>query len=443
MSFPASVSAPQGAISDARRLVLFAVFCLAMFLDTFNLNALFAAIPALQEHFALTASEASWVISACQLTYASFLLVARALGIFGGVGGIGNVLGAIISGLFVQYASYRWVFWFVAIVALPSAIVCLVFIPDRHDGPGQSLSQREKLRNLDLVGALILFIFAVTSGPSDGWGTGQVITPLVISVLMVILFFLWKAHIPFERAAVPPRTWFLPNFAVLFGVSLVPYMWWNTAMSIFYPLWQDVFGWSVIKSAVHMVPIGIAALCVCFTGPLARWVSPKWLITFGNVLLIAGTVLFCFADSDAPGVYWRYAFPGLALGSAGAMFVYTHSNIAIFACSPGAMAGIVGAIFNCGCELGASVGLAVDTALEAGVELRHGGFRAFEGRRATFYWQIAVVALEAVAVLVFYRTGAPRNNDVAQAGKDVSGCGTMVEMDAGDKGLNGADEKGV
>ena len=70
-----SLSAPEPAISNARRLVLFTVFCLAMFLDSFNLNALFAAIPALQEHFGLSTSEASWVISACQLTYASFLLI--------------------------------------------------------------------------------------------------------------------------------------------------------------------------------------------------------------------------------------------------------------------------------------------------------------------------------------------------------------------------------
>lgn len=66
------------------------------------------------------------------------------------------VLGAIISGLFVQFASYRWVFYFVAIIALPSAVVCLAFIPNQHGEPSQSLSQRDKLRNLDIVGVTLL-----------------------------------------------------------------------------------------------------------------------------------------------------------------------------------------------------------------------------------------------------------------------------------------------
>lgn len=62
-------------LSDARRIVLLLVFCLAMFLDAFNLTALFAALPALKERFNLDESKSSWIVSAFQLTYAAFLLV--------------------------------------------------------------------------------------------------------------------------------------------------------------------------------------------------------------------------------------------------------------------------------------------------------------------------------------------------------------------------------
>ena len=182
-------------------------------------------------------------------------------------------------------------------------------------------------------------------------------------------------------------------------------------------------------------PLGVAALAICFTGPLARYVSPKWLITLGNVLMIVAMILFSFADS--PDGYWPFVFTGLGIGSAGAMLAYTHSryaacvpffcsfsffllifdvflfsnpvvcSIAIFASVPPSMAGIVGAIFNCGCQLGAAVGLAVDVSIETSVEEKtRGGFTHFEGRRAVFYWQIAAVALEGLAVLVFYRTDA-------------------------------------
>lgn len=62
-------------ITNFRRILLFIVFCLAMFLDSFNLSALFAATSVLTKQFDLTEGESSWVISAFQLTYASFLLV--------------------------------------------------------------------------------------------------------------------------------------------------------------------------------------------------------------------------------------------------------------------------------------------------------------------------------------------------------------------------------
>ena len=82
----------------------------------------------------------------------------------------------------------------------------------------------------------------------------------------------------------------------------------------------------------------------------------------------------------------------------------------MFASTPSEMAGIVGAIFNSGCQLGAAVGLAIDLSIETSVELRHGGYTGFSGRRAVFYWQIAAVAVEGLAVLIFYKTGRNADN---------------------------------
>lgn len=62
------------------------------------------------------------------------------------------VTGLIIGALFVQLASWHWAFWFVAIVALPMALVCFFLIPDQANHQG-----REGQR-LDLVG-----VFMVTS----------------------------------------------------------------------------------------------------------------------------------------------------------------------------------------------------------------------------------------------------------------------------------------
>ena len=48
---------------------------------------------------------------------------------------------------------------------------------------------------------MILFIFAVTSGSIQGWATAYVLAPLIISVLLLIAFFVWEAHIDEADAA--------------------------------------------------------------------------------------------------------------------------------------------------------------------------------------------------------------------------------------------------
>jgi hypothetical protein len=63
-------------LSSARKFTLLALFCLAQFLDVFNNSALFSAIPTLRRDLGFDESGATWLISAYQLTFASFLLIA-------------------------------------------------------------------------------------------------------------------------------------------------------------------------------------------------------------------------------------------------------------------------------------------------------------------------------------------------------------------------------
>ncbi|OJA20771.1 hypothetical protein AZE42_12812 [Rhizopogon vesiculosus] len=106
--------------------------------------------------------------------------------------------------------------------------------------------------SLTLIVALILFIFAITSGSAGGWASAMVLVPLVISISMVIAFFHWETRIPVEQAAIPPRTWSYNNFSVLFTVALFPYFWLTTLFLIFITLWQNIFHGSVISSVIHM-----------------------------------------------------------------------------------------------------------------------------------------------------------------------------------------------
>jgi hypothetical protein len=112
-----------------------------------------------------------------------------------------------------------------AILAVPVVLAGVFIIPPQIAETTDSLERGvAKWRSLDLVGvgiitgmnvsaytslhcsriwivALILFIFAVTSGSTDGWASAIVLVPLIISVSMVVAFFYWETLIPGERAA--------------------------------------------------------------------------------------------------------------------------------------------------------------------------------------------------------------------------------------------------
>ncbi|KAG1895789.1 major facilitator superfamily domain-containing protein [Suillus fuscotomentosus] len=464
-------------LSLTRRLILLFMFCLAQFLDAFSNSALFSAIPVLEVSMGMTESQSTWIMSASQLTFVSFLLVsgrisdvynpktgfvggvfgfgvislcagfvddtipliilraltgiasamtipsalallvnvfpepleqARAIGIFGGCASVASSLGFLIAAMFVQWASYHWVFWFVAIVAVPAALACAFIIPPEIANTKDNLEHAAaKWKSLDLLGvtiltvALILFNFAVTSGPTDGWASAAVLVPLIISIMMVIGFFYWETRIHVNIAAIPPRTWFYPNFSILFAVALLPFFWLFTVFLIFTTLWQNVFEWSAISSAVHMLPIGVAAFVMSFTGSLSRIFSPKWIILTGLSFCMVATVLMALGGGK-PEDYWPYIFPAFSLGSAGIMLTYTHTNIAIFQAAPSSMAGTVGAIFNGALLFGSAIGLAVISSIETSVEANHGGSHEYKGRAAVFWFLLAVISILFISVSIFY-----------------------------------------
>ncbi|KAG1796350.1 major facilitator superfamily domain-containing protein [Suillus plorans] len=337
---------------------------------------------------------------------------ARAIGLFGGCGCIANSLGLMIGAMFVQWTSYHWVFWFIAIVAVPGALACTFIVPPEMSNTKDNLEPgAAKWKSLDLLGvtiltvALILFIFAVTSGSTDGWASAEVLVPLIISIMMVIGFFYLETRIPVDTAAIPPRTWFYPNFSILFAVSLLPFLWWSTVFMVFMTLWQNVFEWSPISSAIHMLPIGIAAFLASFTGSLSRIISPKWIILTGMSFCMVATVLLALGGGK-PEDYWPYVFPAFSLGSAGIMLIFSHTNIAIFQAAPSSMTGTVGAIFNGALEFGSAIGLAGVSSIETSVEAIHGGSHEYQGRAATFWFLFTIVSIQFISLLIFYDRSA-------------------------------------
>ncbi len=65
--------------SKTRKHCLLVIFCFVQFLDAFNFSAFSSALPRIQEDLKMSDGETTWIISAFQLTFASFLLLSGRL----------------------------------------------------------------------------------------------------------------------------------------------------------------------------------------------------------------------------------------------------------------------------------------------------------------------------------------------------------------------------
>src|SRR6476661_931787 len=110
-----------------------------------------------------------------------------AIGIWGGVSGLGVALGPVIGGAVVEGVSWQAIFWLnvpVAVLAMP---LILVAIPESR-GAWQRL---DPVGVLLLGGAVFLGIWGIVHGNDDGWTDPRVVVPLVLAALLLPAYVVW------------------------------------------------------------------------------------------------------------------------------------------------------------------------------------------------------------------------------------------------------------
>ncbi|KAG8715679.1 hypothetical protein FRC09_016423 [Ceratobasidium sp. 395] len=347
----------------------------------------------------------------------------RAIGLFGAAGAIANVLGTIIGALLVQYASWRWIFWLISIVSIPAATACFFLIPHTGGRKGAKASQLDFIGISTLIAAIVLFVYALTTGSVSGWRSGGVLAPFFVAIALFVAFFFWETRVDEANAALPPKLWFYPNFAVLFGTALMPFFWYMQMYLTFSPYWQDYLHWSTIITGVKFLPLGVVAGPIMVGGGyIAGLGRPKLLIVSGLTLAFIATILLPFS-ARLHDRYWPLVFPAFVIGSTGTAVVFVLANISIFQTTPPEYAGTVGAVFNSALQLGGAIGSSATTSIQASIDervVRDGTFDGthFQGRAASLWFLLAWVGIVTIGVAVFYRVGKAPAGDVEGKGVD-------------------------
>ena len=142
-------------------------------------------------------------------------LRSAAIGIWGGIAGLGVALGPVVGGAVVDGWNWSAIFWLnvpVAVVAIPLALFALPRVAGirvRFDIAGVVLASL----------GVVALVFGIVRGNDAGWTSAEVLGSLVVGAASLVAFVVWETPCPGTAAAPPtvPR----PGFTVANVVAMV------------------------------------------------------------------------------------------------------------------------------------------------------------------------------------------------------------------------------
>ncbi|KAF8896080.1 major facilitator superfamily domain-containing protein [Infundibulicybe gibba] len=249
----------------------------------------------------------------------------RAYAIYGAAGAVGNVTGLILGGILTSTASWRWVFYLVAIAMVPASVLSWFILP------AYQLTPKSERRSIDWPGVICLTIGLISLylpyQKEVRWNSPRVIATLVLSVVLLAAFFFIERVV--KDPAFPPSTWSNKNFTPCFstlGASTGRVAHFSTVSLPSLPSPRD-YGWNYVLPHGH----------ICSRVPR------RLLLLMGQVFMGVSAVLFALGG-DTPEKYWSYIVPGMII-------------VVMEGARPGEE-GVVGAVMYTAYQLGATIGLA-------------------------------------------------------------------------------------
>jgi EmrB/QacA subfamily drug resistance transporter len=336
----------------------------------------------------------------------------KALGIWGGIAGLGGTSGTVISGVLVDLASWRWIFF----VNLPVALFALLVVPRLVS---ESRMVRDAVRP-DFAGAitgtggLIAVVDGLLEAATHPWGSWQVLLPLLGGVGLLAVMVWVEAH---SDAPLIPLTFFhnrtrvVTNFVTLFfSSSFFSYFFLLTLFE------QQILHWSPLKGGLSYLPFGFSIGAGIGVGTaLMPRLGVKPLLGAGFFGCAVGLLLT--SGIDVHSTYASGILPGMiALGFFSGISFPAIGNAALHEVT-GQDSSLASGVQNAMQQVGGAIGLSclVTFALRHATSLIHDGTAPAVAatRGYALSWRIGAVLLAIGGVLVLalleHVVATPRN----------------------------------
>ncbi|MEH7440536.1 MDR family MFS transporter [Neobacillus drentensis] len=245
---------------------------------------------------------------------------AKIQGYLSSVWGISAITGPAVGGLLVQYVSWHYVFWINIPLGILSLLGLWMYLHENVE---------KKKHDIDYIGAVLLTVtisslmfVLVEAGSHWAWGSWQIVSLLVLSVLALIAFVFQESRaiepvMPFSIWK--ERSIFIANITSLTtGIMLI-------GISSFLP--------TFVQGVMEQTPIvaGFTLTTMSIGWPIASTLAGRMLISIGyrktsiigGVFLILGSFVFITMSSSS-GPIWAAVgsfFVGVGMGLTSTAFI--------------------------------------------------------------------------------------------------------------------------
>jgi EmrB/QacA subfamily drug resistance transporter len=284
-----------------------------------------------------------------------------ALGIWGGLAGLGGTLGVIAGGVLVDSAGWEWVFFVNVPLAVVLVAVTPLLVPESRVAQVAGVPRQFDAAGAVLgTGSVLALIFGVIRAEPLGWSSAEVIGSLVAGVLLMAGFVVVERRSP--APLVPLRLFRSRGLSTSTGSLAL-----NGAafLAMFYLsalFLQQVQGLSALRTGLEFLPMGVAAIvaAVLASSAIARF-GTRPVQLAGSALSVVGLLLLTRAG--ASGSYVTDLLPGFLLFGVGIMGVGVPSQISAVADVQHEEAGAASGVVTSGYQIGGAFGLALVTTL--------------------------------------------------------------------------------
>lgn len=313
---------------------------------------------------------------------------ARAIGVWGAVGGISMAAGPLIGGVLVDSVGWRSIFLINLPIGLAALVLTLRHIPESRAARARRPDPVGQVLVIALLGSLT---YGIIEAPAAGWRSPLIMGCAVVAVASLVGLLVYEPRR--EEPLIDLRFFRSAPFsgstviAISAFAGLAGFLFLNTLYL------QDVRGLSALHAGLYMLPM--AALTVLFAPLAGRLVGsrgPRICLLIAGVAMAASGLLFALfeAETSNPLLFTGYVLFGLGFGMVNAPI----TNTAVSG-MPRSQAGVAAAIASTSRQTGGTLGVAViGSVLAAGLA----GGSDFSAAAQPAWWLITLCGLAVLVV---------------------------------------------